>query len=135
MPGPPKTPTKILDKRGSWRAKLRHNEPQASGVPKCPVWLSKEAKKHWRLTVKRLMDMKLVGECDTDKLAVYCSCYAEFILAAKNNNVQAMIKLAPIIDRLGTQFGMSPSARASMAIEMPQKEAKQNKFLLHNKKA
>ena len=35
MPGPPKTPTEILRRRGSWRAKIRTTEPQP---PSATCW-------------------------------------------------------------------------------------------------
>ena len=127
--GPQKTNTKTLDARGSWRgSKVRHDEPPTTGKPKCPAWLSVQAKAHWKALLKRLGGLGIVGEADTDKLAVYCAMMEKFRAAYKEGDLKDMARLASHIDRIGSQFGLSPSARASMAIEMPKKEAEKRKF-------
>lgn len=122
--GLPPTPTAILEARGSWRAKTRKNEPEADGVPVCPEWLQGEAKKHWDITLERLLNMGVVGEIDADKLAMYCAFYVLFLqeLSKKNRDANALTKYATMVDKLGTQFGMSPSARAGMATNPPKQK-------------
>ncbi len=132
MPGPPKTPTAILEKRNSWRAKVRHNEPETIGLPEPPEWLDGDALAHWDRCVQRLVNMNIAGEADADKLAIYCVTYIKFRDVCRNNDdpkqLDKMVKAAQLIDRLGSQFGFSPSARANMAIEMPKKDVEKKKF-------
>ncbi len=53
--GPAPTPTKILEARGSWRAKARAGELTFPVErPECPAWLSTEARAEWDRVVERL---------------------------------------------------------------------------------
>ena len=56
MSGPSKTPTRILELQGSWRAKRRlEREPRAPlGWPDPPDWLDSEGLRYWHQTADRL---------------------------------------------------------------------------------
>ena len=56
--GPPKTPTKILQMQGSWRAKDRKGEPEpeAAVAPKCPSWVPVVGREKWDEIVGPLED-------------------------------------------------------------------------------
>lgn len=126
--GPAKTPTKQLGLRGSWRERQRQGEPETLGKPKCPAWLNKDEKKHFKSLVEKFAKINLAGELDTDKIALYVSLFFRFRAAKKTGDVKIMIRIAPMIDRIGSQFGMSPSARANMSIEMPKKDVEKQEF-------
>lgn len=131
--GPQKTPTAILEKRGSWRAKTRKDEAVADGLPECPVWLKGEARKHWFSISQKLANMGITGEVDEDKLAMYCTFYVLFLqeLAKPTRDPNVLVKYANVVDKLGSQFGMSPSARANMTTHpVKEKKEKEDKYFL-----
>ena len=79
MPGPVPTPTRVLEMRGSWRAKGREAEPPALPTrPACPQWLRPEAKRAWKVLAKQLEAMGILGEQDRNALARYCQTYAKW---------------------------------------------------------
>lgn len=71
--GPPPTPTAILKLRGSWRAKVRKNEPQPeSGRPPTPDGLGESASKVWTALLDMLEPMGVLAVCDGGQLERYC---------------------------------------------------------------
>ena len=141
--GPSKTPTNILKARGSKRAGDRPAEPIApEGDPVCPDWLRPEAKDYWARLMPMLQNQKLLAECDENAIARYCQTLAkwrqseEFLMkhgesygmvdATGNTIIKAYlqvnlsIKLSEVLLRLEREFGLTPSARASLgAVENP----------------
>ena len=144
--GPARTPTKILEMRGSWRAKARAGEPKPERMrPRCPRWLSAAAKRAWRRLMPQLEQMGILGRCDREALARYCmmwakwreveiwlmehgDCYperdgsGEVVGLKEYPQVARAIRLSEHLLRLEKQFGLTPAARAGMAQE------KQNPF-------
>jgi P27 family predicted phage terminase small subunit len=147
MPGPPRTPTKILELRGSWLAKKRRRrEPQpppAQGTPRCPQWLEPSAKAVWRQLAPRLAQLGLLTPLDVFAFARYCEHYAEwqrcreFIhdhgsrYAVRDESGQVVaVRLFPeaIQERMHSkllvdierEFGLTPAARAKLADGLPE---------------
>lgn len=139
--GPPKTPTKILKMRGSWRAKTRDGEPVPEQTrPRCPVWMRLRAKRMWRRLIPQLEQMGVLGRCDRNALARYCQSWArwreaeEFLMEngttypvySEGGDVletkqypqvrQANI-LAGILLRIEKEFGLTPAARADLSVQ------------------
>ena len=55
------------------------NSPKAKPVlPKCPTWLTKEAKREWKRVAGPLYRAGLLTELDTNTLAMYCETWARF---------------------------------------------------------
>ena len=153
--GPPKTPTTILAARGSWRAKVRSEEPHPECVrPVCPQWLTAEARKIWQLIVPLLAEMKLLGAIDRQALARYCTIYTMWRAAAeiietlgptapaydKDGNeigyqdrpeVARMIRLGDQLTRLEGRYGMTPSDRANLAGSANQRSEEPQSAALH----
>ncbi len=140
--GPQKTPTKVLNMRGSWRGKAREDEPEApQGRPRCPAWLRREAKNAWARLIPQLDEMGVLGMCDRNALARYCQMYAkwrvaeEFVAAhtegvfvVRNGDgsvkevreypqVAQAIRYGEQLLRLEREFGLTAAARASLAVE------------------
>ena len=81
--GPAPTPTKILENRGSWRAKARKGEPQPElGAPECPLWLGDDAKAIWEAVAKQLGPMGVLTKADENALARYCELWVRWKQAA-----------------------------------------------------
>lgn len=136
-PGPSKTPTAELEKRGSWLAAGRGSEPQPpSGVPECPDWLSDVGRAKWDERVEILQKTKgLITKLDGDFLALYCEAFEEFTesrqqikdegatcTSAKGGMYQhpAVGRKNNAINRMrifGALFGMSPSDRVGLNID------------------
>jgi P27 family predicted phage terminase small subunit len=114
----------------------------AARLPACPEHLQGEARKESRRTGKRLLACGLVTAIDTAALAAYCTAWARWVdaeqhlarfgvvikspngypvqspyLAIANKAMEQLMKAL-------TEFGMSPSSRARVAVaqarELPQ---------------
>jgi P27 family predicted phage terminase small subunit len=79
MRGRRPTPTAILKKRGSWRAKKRQDEPQTRrGRPVCPQWLAPNAKKIWKTLIPELDAMGVLTITDKYALQRYCETFVSW---------------------------------------------------------
>lgn len=149
--GPSKTPTVILEQRGSWRAKERAaNEPKpAANMPDKPDWLTDDAGIAWDRIAPALQKLGLLTEIDGNVLARYVTLWSRWRAASdfiarngeyypiyqsdkagqhaldKNGNkilkymaqfpqVGIVNKLGAALLRIEQEFGMTPSARASL---------------------
>lgn len=123
------TPTKILEARGSWRAKGRKGEPQLTGAePEMPKSLNAAARACWRRLTPILLEMRVLTKGDWLTLADLCMAWALLQKAEREADKEptrktkrgllpspwfAIIKQArDAMWRGATQFGLSPSARA-----------------------
>lgn len=71
--GPKPTPTKVLRAAGSWLAKTRPDEPDATaGIPDPPEYLNDGARRHWMRLVPMLRDTGLLGLEYRDALGDLC---------------------------------------------------------------
>src|SRR5581483_7260694 len=104
--GPPPTPTKILELRGSWRAKERPGEPQPPpGAPPMPEWLSEEARAEWQRMAPELEALGLLSVLDRAALAAYCQAYAELVEATALLNREGRVLEAPVFSKAGELTG------------------------------
>jgi phage terminase small subunit len=117
----PKTPTRILESKGSFKKdpqRARPNEPEVTTpIGNAPDYMTPEQIAAWRELVSAAPPLVLTGS-DRVTLEMACCLLAEFradpgeFLAAKLTRLQSLL----------AQFGMSPSARASMGVSKPKKE-------------
>ncbi len=145
--GPKKTPTAVLNLRGSWRGKVRSDEPQPMGVPKKPSFIKGNAKKKWNELLEELTKISIVGSIDSTVLARYCQLWEMYQgliddiqkngftvmlenkagdeYAAQRPEVNAAIKIASLLAKLEDSFGLTPAARAGLKINgtVPEKSA------------
>ena len=149
--GPQKTPTAVLKMRGSWRAKIRPDEPQSEpGAPRCPAWMGTDAKHVWRQVVPLLEEMGVLSKINSNTLARYCSIWVRWkkadaflrehgeVYPVKDDEGQVKSftewPQVGIASRLGTEllkieqnFGMTPSSRAGIQVAKPDGKAKNDK--------
>lgn len=145
MPSPTPLPTAILHARGSWRANTRRNEPTlAAGAPTRPdhLLIREEAKQIWDALMPILESMGIVTQADGPMLTRYCTLYARWIEAEKflkergsssypikNADGRIVgtkvfpeaglaIQLSESLRRIEAEFGLSPSARTRINMEM-----------------
>jgi P27 family predicted phage terminase small subunit len=136
--GTPRTPTKILAMRGSWRAKHRDAEPTPPPLaPRAPAWLDAEGKKLWRLWWKRLSACGMLTQVDEVAFARYCQTLARWIkmelFIQKHGEVYPLrnatgavtsfaifpqvgiyLRLSDQLCRMEAAFGLTPASRASV---------------------
>lgn len=138
--GPPRTPTAILKRRGSWRAKTREDEPGGGeqSRPVCPAWLEPEAKKEWRRLIPELAALGVLHRVDRNALALYCTRWAmwrrtygvlsthgptlpdydadgEIVGYHDRPEVARELRYFEQLIKLGARFGMTASDRAALA--------------------
>ena len=139
---PKPTALKILEGNPGKRP-LPKYEPKPKGVPKCPLFLEKAAKKEWRRIVKELSQIEgMLTAVDQTALAAYCQAYARWMEAEKvlsehgttyqaetKYGFQLMARPEVAISRTALQqvrafcseFGLTPSSRGRMSLK-PEKE-------------
>ena len=141
--GPPKTPTAVRRARGTLRV-VRSDEPQPPvGGVTMPPHLGEVAAARWRELLPLLQSVRVMTQADIEALARYCDTYewwlatraklkaegdtypilndgGEVKYIAQRPEVSIAHKLAQQLRQLEQDFGLNPSARASLHVEKPQ---------------
>lgn len=130
--GPSKTPTKILEMRGSPVAKDRHDPKDVSECPPCPECLTGDAETEWNRIVPVLDAMLGLGEADRNALIMLCHAWADYMrnrrLVEKHGefvkNPKGGLRKAPykraMVEahkrwlRISKRFGCDPASRADL---------------------
>jgi len=122
MPGPKPTPTRILELRGSWRAKTRAGElkPSSENIRK-PSYLTGEAAKKWRETAPGMIKLGLLTINDVDTWARYCIYFSAWEKAVRADFSDGLTPahrwLCKMLDDLGRQFGLTPVSRIGLKVK------------------
>lgn len=135
-PGPNPTPTHLRIVRGDRKDRININEPKPKKIePKCPKWLSPEAKKIWKQTTKQLKDMGLLFEADQDIIIAYVNAVVNYQKATElvdksgvlikgrrdgvvtNPAVRVQRDAATQIRQFASELGLTPSARTRLQAE------------------
>jgi P27 family predicted phage terminase small subunit len=130
-----RTPTAILQARGSKLAKQRAGEPTLPcEVPPAPAWLDATARKEWKRLVKLLKDMGIITRIDRDLLAMLCGALSEYQAAvaeiAKGGAVVQGSAGSPVVSpwvrirdkatekvlQLAPHFGLSAATRPRLQV-------------------
>ncbi|BCJ86463.1 phage terminase small subunit P27 family [Effusibacillus dendaii] len=123
-----------IEHRQSIEEKLK---PKKDAV-KPPVWLNDVAKKEFKRIAKELMELDLITNVDINALAAYCDAYSDYVectkiiqdeglmveytnKAAETNKVPHPLltkkkQLHEQMKSLATEFGLTPSSRAKLAM-------------------
>jgi P27 family predicted phage terminase small subunit len=125
--GPRPTPTALKVVRGS---RIRHDEPQApigDEVPSAPTWLSDAGRDLWNTLAPSMHASRLLTLWDAEAFAVYCEAVIRHREACKvvqekgvmlgrvkNPALQIVRDTAATIRSYSQEFGLTPSARASI---------------------
>ena len=142
MKGRKPKPTELKKLAGNpGRRPLNENEAKIrEGKPRCPSHLNDHAKRVWRRVAPLLYEAGLLTLIDQDVLAAYCievgrSIEAEEILRETSNvirNTNNNLVVNPWVrigdrareayTRLAVEFGMSPSSRSRVTVEIDGEE-------------
>lgn len=130
-PGRKPTPTAVLEKRGSWRAKKRLSEPEATpGEPSMPTFLDAEAKRCWKRLAKSLGGMRVLCKDDREALAGLCQQWSLFVKTSKMlnaiTNATELLSYKGLAStnstafqnytRMCESFGLTPSSRSRVNV-------------------
>ena len=143
---------KILQLRGSWKAKNREDDPAiavAGGIPEPPKVLTGAALEEWnRLTVE-LDKTGILTMLDMEVLATFCKVYVRWCEAEAELDKGALVVKAPNtgypilnpylgianraldqLRKLANELGLSPAARSSLSIVRTKERTEAAKKLL-----
>lgn len=148
--GPQPTPTAILEKRGSWRAKINPDEPMPSkSTPVAPDFVTDSALTLWNETVFELEAMGVLTQADKNLLARYCVLYDRWIQAERKIKARGMVypvkgqdgniiavkefpevriasNLSSQLLQMEREFGLSPASRTRIRTEKVIDAVKEN---------
>lgn len=135
-PGPSPTPTHLRIVRGVRTDRINTSEPKPKQAePKCPTWLSREAKTVWKRTADQLRTMGLLYEADQDVLVAYVGAVVNYQRATKivdtegvlvegrrdgmvtNPAVRVQRDAAQQIRMLAGELGLTPASRTRLKAE------------------
>jgi len=127
--GPARKPSKLREVTNPSKAKQRKGEPvPEGGAPDCPEWLSEDARQVWFRVCGHLKGMGLLHRCDEHAIARYAQMMAHWVRTAEriaehpdHEKVDGWyMRLGSLNDKLRMleqQFGLTPAARANLAVE------------------
>lgn len=136
--GPPPTPTRVLQLRGTYRPDRRSDaEPQPTpvgAVPKAPAYLGPVGRREWKRVAAELHTLQLLTVVDLAALEGYCAAYQRAVEAEKAVKVAGRLIRTPQgflqphpelaiakqawaeVRRFAGEFGMTPSARTRVRV-------------------
>jgi P27 family predicted phage terminase small subunit len=135
--GPKPKPTAVKERQGTLYAYRQKNEPTPEvEIPPKPSWVKGQAAKHWKQIAPVLVANGLLTKLDAIALSILCRDLGIAIDADERVARDGVIVESPRagteyqnpalgianqawkrVARMLTQFGMSPSARAGLAID------------------
>jgi len=134
-------PTALKQIQGS-RIRNRGNEPQPSGVPKCPAHLDAAAKREWKRISRELSALGLLTSIDMAALAAYCQTFSRWAAAEENIAKFGAVIRSPksgfpianpyvgvantaltLMRQFAAEFGLTPASRSRLSIDPGQKPA------------
>jgi P27 family predicted phage terminase small subunit len=131
----PRKPTAIKRQQGTLRQDRQHRpaEDFDSERPACPDYLHGLARREWNRITKQLHGYGLINQLDVAGLALYCDSYGRWQEILKQLREESLTLVGPTglpvlnplfnaaeraardVRRMLQEFGLSPSARGTMA--------------------
>lgn len=117
MPGPAPKPLKLKELEGNpGKRKLNKNEPQFSGAPVCPDWLTPSAKIEWDSMVAEMSSLDMLRKVDSATLAAYCQNYARWQSAEQIVEREGQTIQEPITNKAGEVVGSRTKRHPAVSI-------------------
>ena len=130
--GPAKTPTAILEKRGSRLVRDRQAEPVYNGIQnlRMPVGFGYHAKKIWHRLLPMLAAQGVLTDADLAGFERYCFLWQAWkdIIKTKPLDINKLMKIESGFSKLEQQFGLTPASRPNVKANKVGKEDKTKRF-------
>lgn len=133
--GPQPQPAELKKLRGNpGKRAVKETASSTPMVPECPGSL-KSVKATWDHYGQILAKMGILQESDGVSWELLWRTWADYLYACNDPEctMSNKLQLANTVQRLLDHFGMSPSARGSIAIDPPKEESEFEQFLNRNK--
>ncbi len=150
--GPAPKPTILKIRAGSQVRRNKHEPQPQRGRPRCPAWLTAEAKAAWRQVTPLLEDMGVLTKVDGNALVRYCQLWARWkkaeLFIQQHGDMYALRdergrircfqqypqvaiahRLSIALTKLEAEFGMTPSSRSRIYVPVVRKPSKLDEFL------
>ncbi len=135
--GPQKTPTKMLEARGSWRANGRDAEPEPEPISgaDCPEWIPELGQKWWPQICNELAAMNVLTTADLLAVGLLVDSLAQWLEyreVVKRDGVflthpqsghkilhpayRASKDAWEQVLKVSREFGMTPASRANLSV-------------------
>ena len=137
--GPARKPSKLREVTNPSKAKQRKGEPvPEGGAPEAPEWLTDDARDIWWRVCGHLKGMGTLARCDEFVIGRYCQMFAHWVRTAgriaehpDHEKVDSWhMRLGSLNDKLRMleqQFGLTPAARANLAVEKSDEDENRGK--------
>lgn len=149
MRGRKPKPSAIKELEGNpGKRALNKKEPKpAAGVPKCPNHIKGAAQTEWKRLIAELAEMKLLVKADRAAIVLCCSAWAMYVKACnklekegevivsdkggmyQNPWVAIRNRSMEQVHKFYAEFGLTPSSRTRVKVDMPDEENEMAKFL------
>ena len=139
--GPAKKPTAQLEKVGSWRAKVRKDEPVYGVLSEIrqPPGMGYHAKKIWNRLLPMLANQGVLTDVDIAAFERYCFLWQAWkdLTKAKTDedgnhielDIHKIMKIETGFSKLEQQFGLTPASRPNIkATKIENKEDNTKRF-------
>lgn len=130
--GPAKEPTATLEKKGSWRAKVRKDEPVYGLLSEIamPEILDDNGKKIWNRLLPMLGNQGVLTDADLAPFERYCFLWQQWKKLASEGevNLDKLMKIESGFSKLEQQFGLTPASRPNIKATKIEQEDKTKRF-------
>lgn len=106
-----------------------------------PNWLDETARKEFKRVAKMLISVDLLTDADVTHLALYCDAYSQYLSFKRqvkkrglwvedkpNPFIKKMSDMASQVRAFASDLGLSPSARAKLAINLKDSDDDEDDF-------
>jgi P27 family predicted phage terminase small subunit len=142
MRGRKPKPTAVKELEGNpGKRALNKREPKpVSSIPSCPNHLSGIARQEWGRLTKELYKLGVLSKIDRTALTICCQAYEDYVTACHELKEQGAVLISDKggmyqnpwvsikkrsmdqIMRFYVEFGMTPSSRSRVKVDMPTEE-------------
>lgn len=124
MAGRKPLPAAVKAERGNpGKRKINEKEPQFSGSPTCPDFLTPVAKAEWNRVTTELAALNMLRSVDSAALASYCLSYARWISAEETVTEEGQTISEPVLNKAGKVVGHKIKRHPATTIAKDEKAA------------
>lgn len=124
MPGPPPKPTPLKKLGGNaGKRKINKREPNFSGAPVCPKWLTATAKEEWKRVTRELAALNMLRSVDSAALSAYCQSFARWQSAEEQIDKEGQTIREPITNKSGEIVGYKVKRHPATTIAKDERSA------------